>query len=193
MFHFDLSVLHYIQGWQQPWLTPVMKGLTLLFTPEILIPVIGLVLLGLIVKHKRWQEIILLLILAGNVMTLALKPVLHRPRPTADQAIILDHQSSSSMPSGHAMMVMTLGGAVVLLAHHRQRASKKLVASVAISIVLVGVSRVYLGAHWPSDVLVSYLLGFLWVAFVWRIVRPILQKHPRLSSGTIIVQDPPRV
>lgn len=183
MFSFDLVILHAVQSIASPWLTWLMRLVTNIFLPEVILPAVGAVLLFLFIKHKRLQEVFLMLILLGNVLTLVLKPIIHQPRPTSAQAVIYDRQSNYSLPSGHAVAAMTVGGAVVLLFHRRRRPSAMLIAVVAILILLIGFSRVYLGAHWPSDVLVGYGLGWLWLMFIWRVVRPPLERRWSLSNN----------
>lgn len=186
MFALDLDLLHAVQSVATPWLTLVMRLASWLFTPEIVLPVIGSVLIVLLARHKRSQELLLILILAGNLLTPAMKLLVHRDRPNATQATVLDHQGSYSWPSGHAVAVMTIGGAVILLAHHRQRASRWLAFLVSCVVLLVGISRVYLGAHWPSDVLAGYAIGWLWLVFVWRVIRPwVHQRWPRLNDSAV--------
>lgn len=177
MLPLDLDILQFVQSGIRPWLTPMLKFVSLVFMPEIFVPVVAVIFLLLILKHKRSQELLLLLILAGNILPLIIKPIVHRPRPTAPQAIALDHQPDFSFPSSHAMAVMTTAGALVLLAHHRRRASWWLMISASGLVLLVGYSRVYLGAHWPTDVLGGYLIGWLWLWFVWGWVRPKMQQR----------------
>lgn len=175
MLTLDLDILQFVQSGIRSWLTPVMKTVSFVFMPEMFVPVVAIIFLFLILKNKRSQELLLLLILAGNILPLIMKPIVHRPRPTEPEAIVLDHQPDFSFPSSHAMAVMTTGGALVLLAHHRRRASWWLIALTSGLVLLVGYSRVYLGAHWPTDVFGGYLLGWLWLWFVWGWVRPKLQ------------------
>ena len=176
MSSLDLDILHSIQSHMTPGVTWVMRLVTNIFLPEIILPIVAVILTVLIFKHKRLQEVLLLLMVLGNAMTLILKPIVHRMRPTSIQAVILDQQHSYSFPSGHAMAAMTVGGAIILLAHHKRRASPWLVTLVVVLILLAGVSRVYLGAHWPSDVLAGYVLGWLWLVFVWKGIRPWLER-----------------
>ncbi len=173
----DQSILHFVQSFITPWLTVVMRTISWLMTPEVVVPVIAGIVVLLIFRHKRLPEILLLMILGGNALTVILKHILDRPRPTALQAVILDSQTSYSFPSGHAMAAMTIGGVLILLVHHRRPVSRKFILTVSIGVTLVGVSRVYLGAHWPSDVVAGFLIGWIWLVFVWGLVRPWIQRR----------------
>jgi undecaprenyl-diphosphatase len=90
------------------------------------------------------------------------KQVVHRPRPPTAAAL---QTFGLSFPSGHAMMAavayLTLGA--VAARAERSTASRRLLIALALALVgLIGVTRVYLGAHWPSDVLAGWTLGALW-------------------------------
>lgn len=176
MSQFDLTILHAIQSWQSPNLTVVMKVASWVFTPEVIIPLLGLVGVVLLIRNRRLQDALFFLLLAGNGLVIVLKPIFHRLRPTANVATIIDHQGSYSMPSGHAVVVTILCASVILLAGQRLRRHRWwLTVLMVIAILLVGVSRVYLGAHWPSDVIMGYVIGLLWVACIWYIVKPLLE------------------
>ena len=154
-----------------------MKTVSWMFTPEIIVPVMSVTLLVLFLKHKRLQDALLVLMLAGNALTLVLKPLMHHLRPTAAQATILDQQGSFSFPSGHAVAAMTILGAVMVLLSYRRAGKPWVIAALSLVIFLVGYSRVYLGAHWPSDVIGGWVIGWLWLFFVWRVVRPRWQQY----------------
>ncbi len=186
VFNLDQNILQAVQALAWPWLTPIMHVISDLCIPEIAIPLATLWLTFLFWRHRRLQEILLILILVGNGWTLILKPIIHRPRPTVAQAIVYDPQNNFSLPSGHAVAAMTIGGAAILLTKrsgHRQ--SRWIIGLISAGIFLVGFSRVYLGAHWPSDVLAGYLVGWLWLLFIWRWVRPRLQRRfPEYPQAT---------
>jgi undecaprenyl-diphosphatase len=106
----------------------------------------------------------------GTVLSEALKLGFARPRP--DLVAHLAEVQSASFPSGHAMLsaiaYLTLG--VLLARAHRQRRVKALVLSAAALLtLLVGASRVYLGVHWPTDVLAGWCVGAAWAALCWLV------------------------
>ena len=100
-----------------------------------------------------------------------LKDVIESPRPTEEHVRVTEHAGGLGFPSGHAMGVTLLYGAVILLAPRliARRRLRLLVQAAAASVVLVtGFGRVYTGAHWPSDVLGVYLWGaVVLVALMW--------------------------
>jgi undecaprenyl-diphosphatase len=106
----------------------------------------------------------------GSLLTFVLKSLFDRPRP--DVVVHLVGVSSASFPSGHAMasatIYLTLGA---LLARVQPQRRLKIYAGVvaATLTVLVGLSRVYLGVHWPTDVLAGWCVGAAWAMLCWLI------------------------
>jgi membrane-associated phospholipid phosphatase len=93
------------------------------------------------------------------------KPLVQRPRPPA--ADLLTAASGWAFPSGHATQAMVgLGALAVLLAGRSPRLRPWLLTAATVLVLLVGGSRVCLGAHWPTDVLAGWALGAAWLALV---------------------------
>lgn len=108
----------------------------------------------------------------GLLLSLALKAGFHRPRPD-----LISHGSmiyTSSFPSGHSMLsaiVYLTGGAMLALVHRRHSVRHYILGCAVLATVLVGVSRVYLGVHWPTDVLAGWAGGAAWAALCWLVAR----------------------
>lgn len=113
----------------------------------------------------------------GTILNNIAKLFFERPRP--DLVAHAVETQTSSFPSGHAMMsaiaYLTLGA---LLARTQKEASVRVyIAALAVLItILVGISRVYLGVHWPSDILAGWLLGGAWALFCWYIAERLQQR-----------------
>ena len=132
----------------------------------------------LVLDDKRRSAIFLLAAVAGGlILSFALKSGFDRPRPD-----LVPHGSyvyTTSFPSGHAMMsavtFLTLGS--VLARSQRRRRLKAYLILLALLITLaVGVSRVYLGVHWPTDVLAGWAVGASWALICWLIARWLQQR-----------------
>lgn len=105
----------------------------------------------------------LLAVLLGG----GIKLLIARARPSATLVHVVAHLSGYSFPSGHVLQYTTLFGFacyVVLVSWRRSLPRNLAVVALGLLVALVGPSRVYLGEHWPTDVLGAYLLGGLWLA-----------------------------
>lgn len=116
--------------------------------------------------------------LSGLVVSLILKQTFDRPRPE-----LVPHLSrvyTSSFPSGHAMLsatvFLTLGTLLGRFVHERVLKAYFLIVAVTLS-VLVGVSRVYMGVHYPTDVLTGWVAGLAWALTCWLIARFMQRRH----------------
>lgn len=119
----------------------------------------------------------------GLILSSTLKAVINRPRPELVEHY--SHAMTSSFPSGHSMMAavvyLTLGSLLSRLVERRRL--KFYVLAVAMIITfLVGVSRVYMGVHWPTDVLAGWTAGLVWALICWLIAR-------RLQSSGAVESD----
>ncbi|MFC1870781.1 phosphatase PAP2 family protein [Chloroflexota bacterium] len=114
-----------------------------------------------------------LVVVAGlsSLVNFAFKVAVNRPRPTPDLVQVFGTEQGSSFPSGHAFFAAVFLGVLAYFAFTfiSKRSIRMLcLASLLILILLIGASRVFLGIHWPSDVLGGYLVGTLFLAaFIW--------------------------
>jgi undecaprenyl-diphosphatase len=153
------------------WVETAMLDLTAIGGPTVL----GLVVLsvvGFLALQGRYHTALVVLITAasGEVANVAMKNVFLRPRPTVVPH--LRDVASTSFPSGHAMesaiIYLTLGAMLMRLAE--RRVTKLYCIGMAIFVTfLVGVSRVYLGVHYPTDVIGGWIFGFLWASLCWLV------------------------
>lgn len=170
----DQALLARAEAIHSPALTVFMRGASRLVEPAALWPAtLGAILIG-VGRQQPGDFPWLAPVAVGGGVTLIsiLKPLLRRARPAAFEP--LTPTSGYSLPSGHAFLAATLYG---LLAHHglcwlrarrpddRATATALLIASIA-AILLVGISRVYLGVHYPTDVIAGYALALLWLFFL---------------------------
>ena len=129
-----------------------------------------------------------LLVVAGSAGALALGPVLkalvERPRPALSDHVVF--VNSWSYPSGHSLNSMAVLGLLTVLAiRERPGAVRRTALAVlgAFLVVVVGFSRVYLGVHWPSDVLAGWLIGVLWLTICFTFAH--LTRGNTRTSGTV--------
>jgi undecaprenyl-diphosphatase len=154
------------------WLQESARDVTALGGFTVLTLVTAFAFAILMLLGRRTQAWILAgAVIFAQVFAEAIKAIVHRPRP--DLVPQHDLVYSSSFPSGHAMMtpVVYLTLAAIVAAGHRQSSIKTmLIAGAAVLVALVGVSRVYLGVHWPSDVLAGWTLGVMIALAAWLLL-----------------------
>lgn len=180
LYSFDRSILLALRQAGDPskplgplWLQTAARDVTSLGSPAVL-TLITVAALGFLSLTRQWIEALFVLgsICGGSAVSFALKDLVQRPRP--DLAAAAVQTQTYSFPSGHAFLsavaFLTLGA---LLARVQRRDEVKIyLLSVAIAItVLVGMSRVYLGVHWPTDVLAGWCAGAAWAILCWLIAE----------------------
>ena len=165
----DQEALERFQGNQTGWLDTVAFGVTRLGWTPVSTVLIVVTVVALFVM-RRWADS-LVVALSGIPIGLGilLKEVIGRARP--EYFLTNSLPSSFSFPSGHSLFAMLFGGLLIVLVEEL-RVSTPIRRSLQMVLVLlilgVGASRVYLGVHWPSDVLGGYLFGIVaLVGLVW--------------------------
>lgn len=160
------------------WLENVVRDITSLgsftFVALLTCSVVGYLLID---GKRRAAAFVLVAIGGGIALSESLKAVFARPRPELVAHLV--DVNSTSFPSGHAMLsavtFLTLGA--LLSRVQRSRGLKIYVISIAILLTLaVGASRVYLGVHWPTDVLAGWCVGASFAIVCWLIERRLQQR-----------------
>lgn len=139
----------------------------------ILIPIVGLVLYY---RGLQWHTSIQssIVLISAYVLNVALKNFVARPRPL--NALRLVEAFSYSYPSGHSMSAMALYGFLIYLIYRYMRFGLLraiCVFSLSLLILLIGVSRVYLGVHYASDVIAGFVVGLFWLMTCIIIIRSV--------------------
>ncbi len=160
------------------WVEEAMRDLTALGSTSVLIFIVFSVFFYLLIAGKPQAAFFILAAVAGGqLLSSLLKLGVDRPRP--DLVSHLAEVYTLSFPSGHAMLsavtYLTLGSLLARVL--TGLVLKAYVLAVAVTAtVLVGISRVYLGVHWPSDVLAGWCAGSAWAMFCWLISRWVLRR-----------------
>ena len=146
-----------------------------------LLTVVTLVSFGvaLLAGRPRLALVGLVSVIVGTAAMNLLKHGYDRPRPELVKHEMLTY--NSSFPSGHSMMAAMVYLTIGILLARTQPLKRVRVFIVTISVlitVLVGVSRVYLGVHWPTDVLAGWTLGGAWAVLFWLVAMKV---DPRIS------------
>jgi membrane-associated phospholipid phosphatase len=167
----DEEIVSWVDPWRTPWLTTFMRKATFFGSTAWLVASLSLVVVAALVwiRSRRWAAFAVGCMIGGYISTIV-KALVDRPRPDIDPLIDL---SSAAFPSGHALTSAIAFGAIAFFLVHAARLPIALVWGVAgLCIAVVGFTRVYLGVHWPTDVIGGWLLGGGWVLGMTWILRP---------------------
>ncbi len=164
---FDRKVLLWIHSTFPGWLNEPMRIITALGYYWLVLPLLTVVALLFYRRGWRLSAILLVVSTAGSiVLTTVLKDVFQRARPELFNSGY--HASYYSFPSGHATVAVGFYGMLtVILAYRLKGIARWAVAlSGVVVVLLIGFSRLYLGVHYPTDVLAGYLSALLWLVCV---------------------------
>ncbi|MGQ4649907.1 phosphatase PAP2 family protein [Lyngbya aestuarii] len=159
----DQAILQVFASFHTPLLNQIMVGVTFLGEPlwlTALSVVFGIVLL----RQGRWTAVITLIIASGGAIGLnfLLKAVFARSRPTLWQHIV--DVNYYSFPSGHAMISLVIYGLIGYWLVTRLKVWQIPIISITVLLIAaIGVSRLYLGVHWPTDIIAGYAAGLVWL------------------------------
>lgn len=188
---YDDAVTDYIVSFRTPALTHFFQVITDMGDLYGYMIATALIAIVVIVKFRNWQIIVQLMavtILAA-LSNLALKRVINRARPEIEHLVVV---KSLSYPSGHSMSAMAFYGFLIYLTFRIKmpRWLRWLLCLVFLFLILaIGLSRIYLGVHFPSDVLGGFTAGLIWVAFCIVLFNIIDMLRRRRSSKTHPKED----
>jgi undecaprenyl-diphosphatase len=160
------------------WLAEMGRDITALGGVAVL-TLITLLVTAFMALRRLWHAAWLLLAAVGSgiLVSTVLKAAFERPRP--DLVPHGSYVSTASFPSGHSMMAavvyLTLGALLARVEPDRRVKVFILTAAVLLAL-LVGVSRVYLGVHWPTDVLAGWTVGAGWALLFWLVARALQRR-----------------
>jgi membrane protein DedA with SNARE-associated domain len=199
----DPHVTAWVVAHRTGWLTGILQVLTWLGSLAVIIPAglaIGLYF-GVRRRDRRPLALLTAAVAGAAGLWLIIKPLVGRPRPPA--AIWIGHYTGAAFPSGHATQSAAFYAmlAVVLGAGLSFRRRAVVWSAAALVVAVVGASRIYLGAHWLTDVLAGYALGASWVAIVVAVLlitspgtsgaRPVRHRGQAPTPGHQNRQKPP--
>ncbi len=158
---FDRQINAWFGGLHSVFADKIFLAVT--FLGEAIFVLILAVLVSAILWHwrKKWQMFALWVIVVGSGVCIQIaKLIFHRARPSG--ALIVEN--SASFPSGHATIAIAFYGFLTYLVFREIKKYRALTLAISIVIILaIGLSRLYLGVHYLSDVLVGYLIGAVWL------------------------------
>jgi undecaprenyl-diphosphatase len=189
-FDWDLRVERAIQSLPVPGLFGMMRAVSI-FGNGWIPWALTIITVAIFYAYRKRSEAMGLLLSAGggSLLNIMVKMLVGRPRPTAELVSVYRDLRTESFPSGHVTFYVCYFGflffAAFALLPRGSWARRTALFLTALPVALVGLSRVYLGAHWPSDTLGAYLLSGLWLALSLHLYRRWKQRatfHPELQK-----------
>jgi len=187
---FDRAVLLWIHTTFPDWLEGTMHIVTALGDYWVVLPLLAAVIALFYRKGWRLSATLLLVSTAGSVvLTTVLKALFRRARPELFDA---GYQASFYFfPSGHATVAVGLYGMLTLVLAYRMRGRARWAVAVSgiIVVLLIGFSRLYLGVHYPTDIVAGYLAALLWLVCVgavyalWLSIRGLRASESSRDDG----------
>ena len=165
----DLRLTHWFASHRQGWLTPAMLAVSEVHRTLGVLATTAAVGAWLLWRQRRREALALLVIPAAMLFNVGMKNVFQRLRPALDEPLV--HLATFSFPSGHAVASTVFYGTLcgIALAHLRSRGARAAAIAAAVAMVLlVTFSRVYLGAHYLTDVLAGVAMGAAWLLLARR-------------------------
>lgn len=165
----DSSFYNFIISFKSKYTTLFFKGIT--FLSSVLFMVVVSILL-LLVKKIKYRKIMLINIILDVILNTCLKYIFRRERPRDIMMVI---ENGFSFPSGHTMLATIFYGFIIYLIYKSDKSRKfKYVSIILLSllILLIGISRIYLGVHYTTDVLGGYLISISYLmVFIYYIEK----------------------
>ncbi len=197
----DLNIVRFIHSHNEPYLTTAVRAFVFLLSPEVLLTgalSVGLVLIFLARKKRgifllTFSGVVLITTAFGTgVLAMLLKLLFHRSQPPISLRLV--HEAGYGFPSSHAVAAVAVGAAVWYVVSLRSkanwfgswRAKARLGLGVLALALLVGLGRVYLGAHYPSGVLAGWALGGVWASVCLTVAETFrrLRERKVMMEGT---------
>lgn len=162
-----------------PWMFELARDITALGSFILLcLLVVAVAAILLILRRKETATYLVIAIVSGTVLSSVLKLFFDRPRPDLTGIVTV---FTSSFPSGHATMsavtFLTLGACLAAATDNGKLKTFAYFYAVVLT-VLVGTSRVYLGVHYPTDVVGGWIIGASWAALSWMGFQVVVRRRP---------------
>ena len=182
-FPWDVPILIAIHKTAQPQLDVFALSLTKFGSFWTAIPIFAAIALVLLLL-KRWRSLayVLTTALGSAFINRTVKELMHRVRPDLWESSA--HELSYAFPSGHAMTSMTLIAVLVVLAWNSYSRWLVLIFG-SLFVVAIGWTRLYLGVHFPSDILAGWMVALAWAIGVSLIIKPHLTKASDVNEPTV--------
>ncbi len=173
MILFDLSIYQFIMSLfgTNSIIITIMKFITTFASP--LFIVASLVCIAVLFKNKKFFKVFLITVLGGLILNNIIKLLVHRPRPS--QTFLFASETSYSFPSSHTVVAVIFYGLIIYYIVHNVKKSmfrNVLVCLLFTLIFFIGISRIYLGVHYATDVFAGFIFGIVYLFLIIKFLIP---------------------
>lgn len=188
----DMSITARLQKYHNPWLRRFFYTVSEIGFAKYAVPE-TLIASGIFWALRfRLEAFFILLTSSSTLLNQIVKRVIKRPRPAQELVTVVKVINEPSFPSGHVMWYLNFYGLLIYLLATNWRSGRvrnTLISIFTFLISVIGPSRVYLGAHWPSDVMAGYVYGGLWFGGIMALyLRVKSWLHPEIGKAPEIVK-----
>ncbi|QKY71077.1 phosphatase PAP2 family protein [Lentibacillus sp. CBA3610] len=167
LLNFGEQMQSYLYDFLGPFGDFIFVVITYIGSGYVSFPIMGILIFVFLYQKRLWTTLLIVFNLIGvRQLNWLLKSIFERPRPDLEHLVQV---SSASFPSGHSMNSIAFFGFLAFLWHQKLKGNRKLSrwvwASSVVLIGLIGLSRIYLGVHYPLDVIGGFLGGGAWLLF----------------------------
>ena len=188
----DRAITARLQRERNPWVRRFFYAVSEIGFPKWAVPfTIGIFSIFWFLRF-RLEALFILFTSSSTVLNFLVKRLIKRPRPTKDLVAVARVINEPSFPSGHVMYYTNFYGLLIYLLATNWRSGRLrniLIGLCTTLILVIGPSRIYLGAHWPSDVIAGYLYGGLWFGGIMTLyLRIKAWLHPTRGKAPAVVE-----
>jgi undecaprenyl-diphosphatase len=183
----DVAISSGLQQISHPAFAAAMVLVSAFGNPPLNVLVLSAILIGLWLAGSRREALFVIAAQCAAVLTWLTKLVVARPRPGPDAVRVASELLDNSFPSGHVVSYVTVYGFLFFLVYVRFRPSvwrTGVLTALGLLVSLIGVSRMYLGVHWASDVVGGYALGTAYLVVLVHLYR-VMQPAPPPTEESV--------
>ncbi|GGJ28691.1 phosphatase PAP2 family protein [Deinococcus roseus] len=174
-FKFDEPFMRWVHGFSSPVLDAVAITLGIVGSVKVIGPISVLICIFALQHRQAYGIYFLLSTLGAGLLNVILKLLFNRDRPHLWDWLV--NEPAASFPSGHSMYSAALAAALTALLWHTRYRWHMLIFGVLFALS-VGLSRIYLGVHYPTDVLSGWAGGVAWSLALWKILKSRRRTNP---------------
>jgi len=180
LHQFDFAIITWIQSFISGKMTSIMEVFTFIGSAKGVISVAVITVIIMMVNKKWWETLFFIIAVAGShLFNDLLKWVFHRARPQIHPLIT---ETGYSFPSGHSMSSIVIYGMLMfflVLFFQKRWAKRAVIILLSLLILFIGISRIYLGVHYPSDVIAGFSAGGVWLVVCLIFLKLIVEKRAK--------------